>query len=166
METTADKINSPKEQTEADSKDEGVDKSLFTKSGGMDTLALSRTLSSKKAMKREYVPKTIIQFLRERKSFHENHEQLHKHMRDAHKLLSPAAFTRQTSSLMNCPDLVLDPEAKQGEQQGQSQTQWVPFIIAVCSNSSRLWEVPIQAKLVWSTSSSRSSCVMGRLYLF
>lgn len=117
-------------QGEGQTKEDIVDPGLFTKNS-YDTSALSKTLSSRKAMKREYVPKTIIQFLRERKSFHENQEQLHKHMKEAHKLLSPAGFVRQTSNMMNCPELVLDPEAKQSENSNQGSGQGAPFIIAV-----------------------------------
>lgn len=113
--------------------DDNVDKALFT-TGGIDSATLSKTLSSKKAMKREYVPKTIIQFLRERKSFHENHAQLQKHMSEAHRLLSPHGFVRASSNVANCPELVLDPEAKPAEASIQGNPSSLPFIIAV-----RVW---------------------------
>ena len=118
--------------TDSAKQDDNVDKALFTK-GGIDSATLSKTLSSKKAMKREYVPKTIIQFLRERKSFHENHAQLQKHMSEAHKLLSPHGFIRTANPVANCPELVLDPEAKQTEGASSPSSSSQPFIIAVRS---------------------------------
>lgn len=90
-------------------------------------------------MKREYVPKTIIQFLRERKSFHENQEQLQKHMKEAHRLLSPTGFMRQSSNVVNCPELVLDPESKQNESQTPQASLSEPFIIAVDSYEPDRW---------------------------
>lgn len=121
----------PLEDAVDNQKKEDVDSGLFTRSSGIDTLTLSKTLSSRKAMKREYVPKTIIQFLRERKSFHENQEQLQKHMKEAHRLLSPAAFMRTSNNVVNCPELILDPEAKLSDSQIQPASSNEPFIIAV-----------------------------------
>ena len=81
-----------------------VDKGLFTLN---EQPNLNRGLSSRKQMKREYIPKTIIQFLRERKSFHENSENLQRHMTNVNKITSPSPQIRP--ALINVPELTLEP---------------------------------------------------------
>ena len=73
-------------------------------------------------MKREYIPKTIIQFLRERKSFHENSEILHKHMINLNKITSPGTTLRNGNVVV--PELNLEPD-EAGEFDGK------PFVLAV-----------------------------------
>jgi len=99
-----------------------VDKGLFSLN---EQPSLNRGLSSRKQMKREYIPKTIIQFLRERKSFHENSENLLRHMTNINKITSPSPQIRP--ALLNVPELTLEPN-------DSTPTVSTPTVIAVSAS--------------------------------
>jgi hypothetical protein len=89
----------PKEEE----KDDKVDRALFTRN---DQPVITKTTSTRKNMKREYIPKTILQFLRERKSYEENNEFMQKHMTHLSKITSPLMASRPP--LINVPEFYLD----------------------------------------------------------
>lgn len=137
-----------------DQAEEIVDKGLFTRSDSSNPShpVLTKAMSNKKAMLREYVPKTIIQFLRERKSFHENSEMLREHMQASFKINSPGGLALRATPLTQAPpELILDPDAKTPADSNTNHNQ-KPFVVAVIYLLIlRLWVEPTRVKPTWWT---------------